>query len=73
MKRLTLKHGTALAASVVFTAFASPHAHADRLVIPLTDTESLTHIEEFNWFGGEDDFSAGISFADFDARRRIPQ
>jgi len=66
MIRVTLKHGTALAASVLLTAFASPHAHADRLVIPLTDTESLTHIEEFNWFGGEDDFSAGISFADFD-------
>tara|TARA_R110000850_G_scaffold229171_2_gene354070 strand:+ start:1599 stop:2747 length:1149 start_codon:yes stop_codon:yes gene_type:complete len=66
MKPATLKYGTALGVSVLFAALASPPAHADRLVIPLTDTDSLTHIEEFNWFGGEDDFSAGISFADFD-------
>ena len=66
MKLATLKTGTVSVVSVLLAACALLPAHADRLVIPLTDTESLTHFEEFNWFGGENDFSAGISFADFD-------
>ena len=63
MKLATLKTGTVSVVSVLLAACALLPAHADRLVIPLTDTESLTHFEEFNWFGGENDFSAGISFA----------
>tara|TARA_R110000796_G_scaffold215875_1_gene331906 strand:+ start:308 stop:1456 length:1149 start_codon:yes stop_codon:yes gene_type:complete len=66
MKLATLKTGTVSVVSVLLAACALLPAHADWLEIPLTDTESLTHFEEFNWFGGENDFSAGISFADFD-------
>lgn len=48
--------------------FLSPalSARSDRLVTEIAPTRTLSHVEEFNWFGGEDDFSAGISFADFD-------
>ena len=66
MNYRALKTAAAFAAVLTIATFLQSPAHADRLVTPLTDTESLTHIEEFNWFGGENDFSAGISFADFD-------
>ena len=41
-------------------------AQADRLVTEISPSRALSHVEEFEWFGGEDDFSAGINFADFD-------
>ena len=44
----------------------APAAMADRLITEISPTRALSHVEEFNWFGGEDDFSAGMNFADFD-------
>ena len=41
-------------------------AYADRIVTGISETRALRHVEEFDWFGGETDLSAGISFADFD-------
>lgn len=55
--------------SAAFSAlmvFYAATADAERLTTQISETRALTHLEEFDWFGGADDFSAGISFADFD-------
>jgi len=53
----------AFASLILAPAFA---ADADRLVTDISPTRALSHVEEFDWFGSEEDFSAGLSFADFD-------
>ena len=53
-----------LAAGIAFVC--TPAAFSDRLITEIAPARALSHVEEFNWFGGEDDFSAGINFADFD-------
>lgn len=57
-------HRMVLGAACAFALAQS--ALADRLVTEISPTRAFSHVEEFDWFGGEDDFSAGISFADFD-------
>ena len=47
------------------TALTLP-ASADRLTIELDSSYALSHFEEFDWFGGAEDFTAGVNFADFD-------
>jgi hypothetical protein len=65
MKLVPLRSGAHIVIAALFLVPATA-AHADRLVTKISDTRALSHIEEFDWFGGADDFSAGISFADFD-------
>ena len=52
--------------SLLAACLAATPAIAQRSVVPLSDDIGLMHIPPFTWFGGEDDFSAGIAIADFD-------
>lgn len=70
MKRATYRLGARIVAAGLFLVPAAA-AHADRLVTEISETRALSHVEEFDWFGAEDDFSAGISFADFDGDRDL--